>query len=109
MSDPREDRNLGEGAGENGPGEPREVRHQPASLSDLRRFPPRTPECLRVREWMRDACDGELAAATRSEFEEHLHRCRDCSNRRSADRRTNRVSRQIRAHLRGPALVGDDT
>ncbi|MFO1051949.1 MAG: zf-HC2 domain-containing protein [Planctomycetota bacterium] len=79
MSDPREDRNLGEGAGENGPGEPREVRHQPASLSDLRRFPPRTPECLRVREWMRDACDGELAAATRSEFEEHLHRCRDCS------------------------------
>ena len=58
---------------------PREPLHQPPNPDDLRRVPPGSPDCARVRGWMRDFADDDLEPARVREIEEHVHRCRVCS------------------------------
>lgn len=58
----------------------REPMHQPPNPADLRRAPPGSPECARVRGWLRDYVDGDLAGAgdLARRVEEHVHLCRGC-------------------------------
>lgn len=58
---------------------PRDTLHQPPNPDDLRRIPPTTPDCARVRGWLRDFADGDLDARRVTELENHVHRCRVCS------------------------------
>lgn len=58
---------------------PRLPLHQPPNPADLDRFPPASPDCARVRGWLRDAADGDLGAAEARALEEHVHVCRACS------------------------------
>lgn len=53
--------------------------HQPPNPEDLRRAPPRTPACARVRGLLRDFVDHDLDHALASEVEEHVHQCRSCA------------------------------
>ncbi len=57
----------------------REPLHQPPNPDDLRRAPPATPDCARVRGWLRDYVDRDLDGARARELEEHAHRCRQCN------------------------------
>jgi hypothetical protein len=59
--------------------EPREPLHQPPNPDDLRRAPPASPNCARVRGWLRDFVDRDLDAPRAAELEEHVHRCRTCA------------------------------
>ncbi len=51
---------------------------QPPNPDDLRRYPPASAECARMRGLMRDFVDGDLPPATYGAVEEHVHDCRDC-------------------------------
>lgn len=53
--------------------------HQPPNPEDLRRAPPRTPECARVRGLLRDFVDHDLDHVLAGEVEEHVHQCRACA------------------------------
>lgn len=53
--------------------------HQPPNGEDLRRHPPESPECARMREQMRDFADGDLARDDALAIEEHVHGCRTCA------------------------------
>jgi hypothetical protein len=79
--DPRADRD-GDESGEDAGGEPcgdeASSRHQPANAHELALHPPATPECLRVRQWLRDYADGELEPEGRRRVDEHVHACADC-------------------------------
>ncbi|MHC5064130.1 MAG: zf-HC2 domain-containing protein [Planctomycetota bacterium] len=48
------------------------------SDQDLRRYPPVSGECRRIRALLRDYSDGDLAGFLRGEVDEHVHGCRDC-------------------------------
>jgi hypothetical protein len=54
------------------------VEHQPASRSDLERFPPASATCRRVREMLRDYADGDLSSPRSRDVEDHVHGCREC-------------------------------
>lgn len=51
---------------------------QPGSEEDLRRFPPGSGECRRIRALLRDYSDGDLAGFLRGEVDEHVYGCREC-------------------------------
>lgn len=58
---------------------PREVLHQPPNPADLRRVPPASPDCARVRGWARDYVDGDLDRALMQQVDAHVHACRTCA------------------------------
>ncbi|MCK5945111.1 MAG: zf-HC2 domain-containing protein [Planctomycetes bacterium] len=52
---------------------------QPPNPADLRRQPPATPECARVRGMLRDYVDGDLGVGHAGLVDEHVASCRVCS------------------------------
>lgn len=87
--------------------------HQPPNAEDLRRTPPTSAACARVRGLMRDCADGDLEAAQLREVHEHVVGCRVCSIELArAEHETIRLRRafaRVRADeaLRIPKLPGD--
>lgn len=53
--------------------------HQPPNPDDLRRAPPASGECARIRGLLRDFADGDLSAVEHRQVEEHVHVCFACS------------------------------
>lgn len=58
---------------------PREALHQPPNPVDLRRVPPASPDCARVRGWARDYVDGDLEPELGGQVEAHVQACRTCA------------------------------
>lgn len=52
--------------------------HQPPNPRDLREVPPESSACARVRGFLRDYADQDLASPARAEVEAHVHTCREC-------------------------------
>ncbi|MFN3240088.1 MAG: anti-sigma factor family protein [Planctomycetota bacterium] len=52
---------------------------QPPNPADLRRRPPATPACARVRGMLRDYVDGDLGPGKAGIVEDHVSSCRACS------------------------------
>lgn len=55
------------------------VRHQPPSAFDLRRYPAAGPACHAVRGLLRAYADQEASLGEREQVDEHVHTCRDCA------------------------------
>ena len=53
--------------------------HQPPNPDDLRRVRPTSPDCAKVRGWMRDFVDGDLSPPQGEQLEVHVHGCRVCA------------------------------
>lgn len=78
---------------------PFEPLHQPPNPADLRRDPPGSSECARVRGLMRDFVDGDLPRALRPVVEAHVHACRVCGV--ALERKEHEVLRIRRAYATG--------
>lgn len=53
--------------------------YQPPNPQDMRRMPPASPSCARVRAKLRDYADGDLSMVDVASVDEHLHSCRNCA------------------------------
>lgn len=53
--------------------------HQPPNPDDMRRQPPATPDCARVRAKLRDYADGDLPMVEVASVDEHIAGCRTCA------------------------------
>ncbi|MGK0430874.1 MAG: hypothetical protein ACJA0V_000004 [Planctomycetota bacterium] len=53
--------------------------YQPPNPQNMRRLPPASPSCARVRAKLRDYADGDLAMVDVATVDEHLHGCRACA------------------------------
>lgn len=86
----------------------REPLHQPPNPDDLRRAPPATPDCAKVRGWLRDFVDGDLDATRAGELEEHVHGCRICAVELARTEHEAMRVRRLFASLADPAAVLPD-
>ncbi|MGK0300080.1 MAG: hypothetical protein ACI89X_000948 [Planctomycetota bacterium] len=53
--------------------------YQPPNPEDMRRLPPASPSCARVRAKLRDYADGDLAIVDVASVDEHMQGCRLCA------------------------------